>query len=160
MTSVVVNNQAEWAELPLWLGSAILPDLLSPQRQLFVSDTQKKDMVGYPAPHQGTLRPLGNSVENLKGPQLRGTEWYHTGQVLGAGQGQADWRGFHGSAPQARAQRDQLCPPHPCTCQEESWGWEPRGGRGEKEAHSCDYLNIPSLEDGETEAGGREKVGN
>ena len=47
--------------------------------------------------------------------------------------------------------------PTPRTCQEkgadtESWGWEPREGRGEKEAHGCHYLIIPSLEDGETEA--------
>lgn len=51
--SVAVNTQAQWAELPLWLGSAILPDLLSPQRQLSVPGTQKMDMLGWPAPHQG-----------------------------------------------------------------------------------------------------------
>ena len=53
LASVAVDTQAEWAELPLLLDSDILPDLLRPQRQLSVPGTQKTDMVGWPAPHQG-----------------------------------------------------------------------------------------------------------
>lgn len=145
--SVAVNTQAQWAELPLWLGSAILSDFLSPQRQLSVPGTQKGDMLGWPAPHQG------NPETTRKFSRASKERDPNSGELSGATQAKS-WelgraRQTGGDSMEAKGPEGSALP---CpTCQEESWGW---GGRGEKEAHGCDYLIIPSLEDGETEAGG------
>lgn len=72
MASVVANTQAKWAELPLCLGSAILPDLLRPQRQLFVPGTKKTDMVGWPALHQGNPETTRKFSRESKGTPTQG----------------------------------------------------------------------------------------